>query len=439
MRQDFSIGFCRDVDRGVLSPLLVWLTRACRRLNYSRAMTSTADLFADHGPIFSPHAGRLEVVAGKVVATMNKPSAAQKRFNTLMARIDEEQSLAGVLRHAMDTHGRIHKQAMDEITGESQLLLKRMLVLLDQRIQSPSKPNGLTPKQKQQAIHLVLSFCEQLNPLEDAEAAALMARYAQADDDAPDLREQAQALAESFLGAGFAQGREFNSPEEVIRAALEFEQKKRQAADEKREAKRLERKAKKLPSAGETAAQQKQLDAHNALRTVYRQLASALHPDREPDEQARKRRTALMSEVNAAYECKDLSTLLRIQLQAQEVDATKAGALTDAKLKAMCNLLTEQLKALELDTMQLRIGMEFEFGYPSFVRFKEADLLASLLNEREDLKGDLAQMRADLEVVQDDKGLKNWIKVQTRANKAAQRESPDMDINDMLYAMMRRG
>lgn len=402
-------------------------------------MTSTDDLFADQGPEYAPQADRLEVVAGKVVATMNKPSAVQKRFNTLMARIDEAQSLAGALRHAIDTHGPVHKQAIDDMNGESQRLLKRMLVLLDQRIQAPSKPKGLTPNQKQQAIHLVLGFCEMLDASQDDEVAAVMARYAQADDEGMDLREQAKELAESYLGADFAQGREFNSPEEVIRAAMEFEQKKQEAAAEKREAKRLERKAKNGPKAGELAAEQKKLDATNALRTVYRQLASALHPDREPDEPSRRRKTALMSEVNAAYERKDLSTLLRIQLQAQEVDASKAGALSDAKLKAMCDLLTEQLKALEIDNIQLRTGMEFEFGYPSFVRFKEADLLATLFEEREHLQGDLAQMRADLELVQDDKELKTWLKAQTRANKAALRESPAIDMNDVLYAMMRRG
>ena len=53
-------------------------------------MTSTNDLFADQGAAFAPPPDRLEIVAGKVVASMGKPSAAQKRFNTLMARIDAE-------------------------------------------------------------------------------------------------------------------------------------------------------------------------------------------------------------------------------------------------------------------------------------------------------------------------------------------------------------
>ena len=65
---------------------------------------------------------RLEVVAGKVVATMNKPSAVQKRFNSLIERIDAEQALAAALRHAVDTHGAVHRQALHELHSQSQRL-----------------------------------------------------------------------------------------------------------------------------------------------------------------------------------------------------------------------------------------------------------------------------------------------------------------------------
>ncbi|MDZ7939299.1 MAG: hypothetical protein U5M53_13895 [Rhodoferax sp.] len=73
-------------------------------------MSNFNDLFADQGPEFAPVPDRLQVVAGKVVATMNKPSAAQKRFNTLMARIDSEQALAATLRSALETHVPPHRQ-----------------------------------------------------------------------------------------------------------------------------------------------------------------------------------------------------------------------------------------------------------------------------------------------------------------------------------------
>lgn len=407
-------------------------------------MSSTNDLFADQGPEFSPQPDRLEVVAGKVVATLNKPSAAQKRFNTLMERIDAGQCQAEALRRAIDTHGFLHRQAMHDIATESQRLCKRMVVFLDQRIHAPAIPGGLTPRQKQQATHMLLGLCEQLAATQDEEVDALLTRYAQAGDDQDDddedaeAMEQATEMAESVFGADFAQGREFNSPEELMRAAMEFEQKRQQAQMDKRDAKR---KARKAQSATAVAAEQKQLDAQNALRTVYRQLASALHPDREPDAQARTRKTALMSEVNAAYERKDLSTLLRMQLQAEMVDAGKASQLSDARLKAMGDLLAEQVKALDMDNLNLRRGLEFEFGYSAHGQFDEASLLAAMQSGREEMEGDVAHMRADLAHLQanpkDDKSLKAWLKDQARASKAALRASQAFDMDDLLASMMR--
>ena len=76
---------------------------------------------------------------------------------------------------------------------------------------------------------------------------------------------------------------------------------KREAAQAKRERKKP----------GAALRQTEQHDADTLLRRLFRQLASALHPDRETDPQARLRKTALMSEANAAYEKRDLVTCCR--------------------------------------------------------------------------------------------------------------------------------
>lgn len=406
------------------------------------------DLFSNQGPEFAPQPDRLEIVAGKVVATLNKPSAAQKRFNTLMARIDAEQAQAAALRHAMEVHGHAHHQAMAELASQGDRLQKSMVMFLDARIQAPTKSKGLTARQKQQATHLLLSLCEQIAPPHDAELQAVWTRYSEADqDDAQadaQALQEAQELLESVLGEDFAQGRSFETPEDMVRAAMAFEEHKRQAQAEKREAKRAAKRAARQgnsgPTAREQAAAQKDLDAQNALRTVFRQLASALHPDREPDEALRKRKTEWMSEVNAAYERKDLSALLRIQLQSEMVDAGKAAALSDAKLQAMCALLAEQVKALEADNWQLRQSMQYSLGYPAHLRYDEAQLLAVMHQARADMENDLAHMQADLQRVQDDKELKAWLKEQVRASKAHARFDMDfgVEIDDLLDAMMRR-
>ena len=405
-------------------------------------MTSTDDLFADQGPAFAPQPDRLEVVAGKVVARMAKPSATQKRFNTLMARIDAEQQLLQTLRHAMDTHVSAHAQAVHQLGEQSVELCKRMVVYLDQRLQDPTKPKGLTANQRQQATRMLLMLCEQVQAQQDdAQIDAIVQRYAPDDEDEGrenDDQDMMRAILESYVGKDFAQGREFDSPEDMLHAAMEHEQRKQAAAQAKRDAKRAERKAAKGPSAREQAAAQKAQAAQAALRTVYRQLASALHPDRESDAQLRARKTAVMSEVNAAYERNDLSTLLRIQLQEEMVDATKAASLSQDRLKAMCDLLAEQVRALEQDNAQLRMAMEHQLGYPSWQRYDEATLLALMQEERAGLEEDIAHMRADMQRVQDDKELKAWLKEQLRESKANRRSADMLDMDDILHAMMAR-
>jgi hypothetical protein len=405
-------------------------------------MTENKDLFADQGPAFAPQPDRLEIVAGKVVASMAKPSAAQKRFNTLMARIDAEQQLLQTLRRAMDTHVLAHAQAVHQLGEQSVELCKRMVVYLDQRLQDPAKPKGLTANQRQQASRMLLMLCEQVQAQQDdAQIDAIVQRYAPEDEDEGrenDDHDMMRAILESYVGKDFAQGREFDSPAEMLHAAMEHEQRKQAAAQAKREAKRAQRKAAKGPSAREQAAAQKEQDAQAALRTVYRQLASALHPDRESDAQLRARKTAVMSEVNAAYERNDLSTLLRIQLQEEMVDATKAASLSQDRLKAMCDLLAEQVRALEQDNAQLRMAMEHQLGYPAWQRYDEATLLALMQDERAGLEEDIAHMRADLQRVQDDKELKAWLKEQLRESKASRRSADMLDMDDILHAMMAR-
>jgi len=145
-----------------------------------------------------------------------------------------------------------------------------------------------------------------------------------------------------------------------------------------------------------------------------------------------------MSEVNAAYERNDLSSLLRIQLQEEMVDATKAVSLSEDRLKAMCNLLAEQVRALEQDNAALREAMEFQLGYPSHQHYDEALLLALMQEERGGLEEGITHMRADLQRVQDDKELKAWLKEHLRESKANRRAADMLELDDILHAMMAR-
>ncbi|MFX6949690.1 molecular chaperone DnaJ, partial [Acinetobacter baumannii] len=75
--------------------------------------------------------------------------------------------------------------------------------------------------------------------------------------------------------------------------------------------------------------------------------ASALHPDRELDESERARKTALMQQVNQAYEKNDLSRLLELQLELEQIDQRSIHGVSEERLTHYNHILTEQLGDLD--------------------------------------------------------------------------------------------
>jgi hypothetical protein len=204
--------------------------------------------------------------------------------------------------------------------------------------------------------------------------------------------------------------------DDLMRAAMEkmsAAQAAQQTAKEARDAKNT---AKRKKSAAqlkkeELAATQAQ-DADGALRTLYRQLASALHPDREPDPQEQLRKTALMKEANATYERRDLLALLQLQLRADLADGDKVATMAKEKLAAMTTLLKERVAVLNRELVMVEQQAIQEFGLPPYYPFSESNLKRQLVTQQQDLQADIAMMQQDLQRVQDDTHLKRWLKQQ---------------------------
>jgi hypothetical protein len=100
------------------------------------------------------------------------------------------------------------------------------------------------------------------------------------------------------------------------------------------------------PSKAQQAAQRREealRDAGQSLREVFRRLACALHPDREGDAEERARRTTLMQQANQAYEANDLMTLLRLQVEADQLDPERLAVVPQARLRGYNLLLTRTI------------------------------------------------------------------------------------------------
>jgi hypothetical protein len=260
---------------------------------------------------------------------------------------------------------------------------------------------GLSRAERAQLAELLRDAARSLLASQDAEAgdpeiASVLSRHdtipARETADAEPAR---QAAAEP--DAGEAPADDWEALAEAAAAQ------RRQRADQRRAASAHKRRA------------QAQRDATQSLRDVYRKLASALHPDREPDAQQRLRKTALMQQANQAYAQDNLLALLELQAQALQADAARLATLDDQRLQPFLVALQEQLDALRSATQRLEDAFREATGAGpgSGMRPAKADRLAS--SEAQRLRGELALLRRQCRTLADVEATKAWLRAVRQA------------------------
>ena len=353
---------------------------------------------------------------------------AQQRFNDLLARIEQLSGLIQRLEAWSDRHRYAHIQALRESVQLAQTHRKSLLLFVHERLQTAD----LTDRQQRMARGMVRGLIDHLAPMADPQVQALADVYVSEEDTQEEAQEQAEAAQrlreriEEALGQPIEKPDQYQTPEEMMQAGMRQWQRQQEADEQRKAAKRAARKAQKQAQKKSAAADNGELppamlreaDAKSAIRTVFRQLASALHPDREPDEQERLRKTALMSEVNAAYEKNDLSTLLRLQLQVTQVKPGGAARMADAQLMAMASLLKEQVAALEEDLAKLQSRLSRELCVTVRAEVDEAVMTQGLQRIQADQRHSADSLAADLRRIQNDAEFKRWLKEQWQLAKA---------------------
>lgn len=360
---------------------------------------------------------------------------AQQRFNALLARIEQLSGQIERLQAWSDRHRYAHIQALRESVQLAQAHRKSLLLFVHERLQTAD----FTDKQQRMARGLVRGLLDQLAASADPQVQALADLYVSDEDTQEAAQEQAEAAQrlreriEEALGQPIEKAGQYQTPEEMMQAGMRQWQRQQEADEQRKAAKRAAKKAHKRAQKKSAAAEKgevppavlREADAKSAIRTVFRQLASALHPDREPDEQERLRKTARMSEVNAAYEKNELSTLLRLQMHVTQVNPQNATRMADAQLIAMASLLKEQVTALEDDLDALQSRLSRELCVPVRADADEAALTQALQRIQADQRHNADSLAADLRRILNDAELKRWLKEQWQLAKAQVQSSSD--------------
>lgn len=347
---------------------------------------------------------------GKAVTTLKFSSASlspeQQRFNKLITRTENlarKIEAAGMLADAHRPH---HGATLRPLEDERSALMRRMALWLDERLQR----KGLSTRQRRMTSEIICSLTAELAMAGDDAMKQL--HDAHSDESLAEQEQSAMAhmqeMMEGILGQppGHAQG--FESLQDMLQASMKQMQEQQQAQDEAQAAHKRQGKT----YARQQQAEQQAQDAQGALRTIYRQLVSALHPDRESDAHERARKTALMKEVNAAYERRDLLALLQLQVRAALADGEMVAHLAREKVAALSLLLKDRADVLTRELRDLEMQIRAEFGLAPSAALSAGSLKRAMVEQQQHLQLDVVMMQADLQRVQEDAAFKRWLREQ---------------------------
>ena len=341
-------------------------------------------------------------------------SAAARAYNLQLTRIDKLKSQLAEL----DALGQLHRQelhgAIDPLRRQLAQGQRELALALDGFLQGKELSRGQCDTARALLCQIARQLVEAGGPgseamreLHDRHSPRTLAQIKQ------DAADALRARLESVLGEPLDDEGQDLSAEQLLRAGMaRLRRAQEEAQDKKREAAQAKRERKKP---GAALRQTEQMDADTLLRRLFRQLASALHPDRETDPQARLKKTALMSEANAAYEKRDLVTLLQIQSRAELADPEAVHKLSDERLASLTLLLKAQVAELERERAGRQSALADEFDLPEGLSPNANTLLQNRIDQAQDLEAAIAGIEHDLEQVSNGVRVKRWLNAQRDA------------------------
>ena len=89
------------------------------------------------------------------------------------------------------------------------------------------------------------------------------------------------------------------------------------------------------------------------LKSLFKQLAKAFHPDLEPDPLLKQHKQVWMQRLNTAYAANDLREMLQLEMEWLGEEATNLATAGDEKLQVYCMVLKEQIADLKRQTQHL--------------------------------------------------------------------------------------
>jgi hypothetical protein len=334
-------------------------------------------------------------------------SKAQKKFNTLIKKIDAQKK---ILVEWENSKTKISQR----VNGEHQPLLDSFNQARAEMVYLLDRAHGDSFFKKTDKAKLKALICDMAAELIQEgmeELKEIYNRYNHTDFDSEaeeieaDMTDAMKSMMEEMFGFEMDDA-DFSSPE-AMREALEqkfqaqFEQQESNRKPRKKTAKQLEKEAREKEEAQ---------NASKSIQEVFRKLVAVLHPDREPDEAERERKTKLMQRVNEAYKKKDLLQLLALQLELEQIDQSNLNTIAEDKLKHFNKVLEEQLDELMQEINEIEFPFRMMLNAPPYIKLTPDDVSKALSRDIRELQKSLKEIQREIKELQNPLTLKAMLK-----------------------------
>lgn len=350
-------------------------------------------------------------ITGLVLTASEAPlSKEQKAFNNLVAKLDKARKKLGGWREAIE----VFRQRCAAELVPREVRQADLQTELARALHAAHGQKGVTATERRKLSVLIVELAAGvLAARDDAEMKALYNQHGETDYDAEEEAADAdlKAMLAGLFGVELGDDVDMRSPEAV--AAHVEAQVRARAGSAGEDGDDAPFDAPPRRPSGHQQAREARLAADEkamsqTVREVYRKLASALHPDREPDPAERQRKTALMQRVNEAYQANNLLQLLELQIEIEQIDSAHLAGLAPQRLKRYHQILRAQLQDLEMEIFGIEHGLRQQLHLRG--RMTPKLLLQCVEADVATLDGEIRRLEGELAISADLKALKAWLK-----------------------------
>ena len=354
-----------------------------------------------------PSSASLLKITQKTVS--NELSRGQKLFKRLIKKIEGQRAQLLAWQAMIPQYQQKHASEFNPLIETFNLHRSQLVMLFDRAHNNKI----FTKNEREKLVDLILSISvEVLGRSATPELKAIYNKYSDEDFDSEgeQINAEVKAMMEDMFGMEFDGEVDMTKPEEMLKMMAEQAQKFHEQAAFIAETEPAKRKKSAKQIAKEAKLEEEEKNISLSIRAVFRQLVSALHPDREQDAAERARKTDLMQRVNVAYGNKDLLQLLELQLEVEQIDESMINTISEEKLKHYNKILSEQASELEMEVEQNMMAFMLRFQLDPNQKHDAVSVLRNLEQEIDDLKDFIAGIVIDVERFAELKELKAWLK-----------------------------